>query len=142
MRQSRALFLIMACLCACPLRCWGADEEPKLDIQNLPGVGPLPTEPVSMSEDQLVSYFEGLKKGTPVELTLDKGKVVKGIFSSYDDYYGMVWLVPQGDQGILSQKGFKLSGIRGVKAWDKRESASLEQMGSSDYHLLKEMDDK
>jgi len=142
MRHSWTLFLLAVCLCACPVRFLRAEEEPRLDVQTLPGVGPLSTGPVTMNEDQLVSYFESQKKGTPLELTLDKGKVVKGIFSSYDDYYGMVWLVPQGDQGLLSQKGFKLSGIKGVNAWNRRDPASLEQMGSHDYYLLKEMDEK
>ena len=125
---------------ACSRLC--AQESPPLNVQSLPGVSLISTTTASMTEEQLVTYFEQLQRGAPVELTLDKGKTVKGIFSSYDDYYGMVWLVPQGNAGLLSQKGFRISGIKSVRSWNKNDPASLEQMGSNDYRLLKEMDNK
>jgi hypothetical protein len=83
----------------------------------------------SMSEDQLVSFFEGLKKGTPIQLTLTGGKIVKGLYGSYDDYYETVWIVPRGEPGVFAQKGMKISGIHYAAMWDRNAAAPSGEPG-------------
>ena len=120
-----------------------AESDQKQDTVNLPGIDPLPSQEAAMGQEQLENFFTHQKRGTPLQLTLDKGKVIKGLFSSYDDYYETVWLVPQGQQGVFTQKGYKLAGIRHVALWDKKGSSpkgnpSPEGLGSDDYYLMKE----
>jgi hypothetical protein len=103
---------------------------------------PPPASPL-MSRAQVEDYIDGLKRGTPVELTFDKGKVVKGVYRSYDDYYETVWLVPQGEPGVFSQKGYKISGIRSITLWDRKTPSpntpsSFQDMADDDYKLLNE----
>jgi hypothetical protein len=101
-----------------------------------------------MTPDQLEDFFMPMKKGTPIELTLEKGKIVHGLFSSYDDYYDTVWIVPQrSEQGIFREKSIKLTGIKHAALWDKKglkttpniasPDGSME-MPSDEYYLLKE----
>jgi hypothetical protein len=90
----------------------------------------------------LDDFFSGLKKGTPVEIVLDKGKTVKGLFSSFDNYYDTVWIVPRGEHGAFTQKSYKLAGIRGAKVLEKTADSNnlsaAEHPGDDDYYLLKE----
>jgi len=142
MRHPAITVALAALLLAVSAPAVSSEEGPRLDVEKLPGVGPLSTGSVTMSEDQLVSFFERQRKGTPLEITLQKGKVVRGLFSSYDDYYGTVWLVPRGDPGVFSQKGYRVSGIRSAAYWERGQSAAMEQepMGGSENSLLKEME--
>jgi hypothetical protein len=141
MRYSLSRFFLMsvviASLATASLLAAG---EQTIDLQELPGVGPISSNTLTMSNEQLEDFFEKQSKGTPIELTLDKGKVVDGVFSSYDDYYGTVWLTSHGGDGLLNQKGFRIAGIRNVALWDKEKPATMEQMGTSDYFLIKELD--
>jgi hypothetical protein len=97
-----------------------------------------------MTRDQLEAFFDQQKRGAPVELTLAKGKVVKGLYRSYDDYYETVWIVPQGEPGVFSQKGYKIAGIRKAVPWERKPVATgaaapvREEMGSDEYYLLNE----
>jgi hypothetical protein len=96
--------------------------------------------------EALEEFFQAQKKKAPLELTLENGKVVKGLFQSYDDYYETVWMVPQGEPGMFTNKGYKLSGIRQVAVWDKKASENLKapstgggaKPGKDDYYLLRE----
>ena len=120
-----------------------SQAEPGPEAASIPGVDPTPVREETMSQDKLVDFFEHLKKGTPVELTLDKGKTVKGLYSSYDDYYDSVWIVPKGEQGMFTEKSFKLSGIRHAALWDKKEASKKETTTFSsstpdDYILMKQ----
>ena len=76
-------------------------------------------------------------------MTLDRGKVVKGLFSSYDDYYESVWMVSQGEKGIFTEKSYKIAGIRYATLWNKEDPstkgpATLRQIAGDDYYLLKQ----
>ena len=139
---------IFACLVAAglifmanrlPLR---AQADPQQDVQSILGVDPTPVREEIMSQDKLLEFIEHLKKGTPLQLKLDKGKVVKGLFSSYDDYYESVWLVPQGEKGVFTEKSYKIAGIRSAALWIKETSSTngfstLQQIPDDEYYLLK-----
>ena len=141
MRPNRILFILTALLIGrVPTEGLLAAGDSSIDLQELPGVGPISSNTLTMSDEQLVSFFEQQKKGTPIEMTLDKGKVIDGVFSSYDDYYGMVWLVSRGGDSLMNQKGYRVSGIRHVALWKKEKPVTMEQMGSGDYYLIKELD--
>ena len=118
-----ALFLLLVlCFAFAPVPLFAAAAD-SADSGGVPGIDPLPSRQVSMTQDQLEAFFAGLKKGAPVQLTFDRGRVVKGVFSSYDDYYQTVWIVPrQGEKGFFNQKGYKLGGIQQAAPWDVRES--------------------
>ena len=100
-----------------------------------------------MTQDQVEDFFLHQKKGMPVQLTLDKGRVVRGLFSSYDDYYETIWIVPRdGEKGVFNQKGYKLAGVRHAAFWDVKTSAptgfatlssSASAATTEDYYLLK-----
>jgi hypothetical protein len=103
------------------------------------------TDSSGMTEDQVVQFLEPLKKGTPVELTLEKGKVVRGRFSHYDDYYESIWIIPQGPPGVFREKSYKVSGIRNITLWDKKDQAEskseppmMEDLNDDHYLLKKE----
>ncbi len=107
------------------------------------------TTAAAMGAEAVEQFVVPLKRGTPIELTLSKGKVLKGLFSSYDDYYETLWIVPQGERGVFNEKGIKLSGIYKVSLWDKKtapvnvpETFKQETFGSKDYQLLEEKDRK
>ena len=96
-----------------------------------------PVASASMTQDQVEDFFKQQKKGTPVQLELDKGKEVKGLFASYDDYYEMVWLVPKENQhSLLSQKGYKLSGIHAVKLWDAAQATNTSSDKNSEEGFI------
>lgn len=106
------------------------------------------------ASEEVEQFLAPLKRGTPVELTLSKGKVIRGLFSSYDDYYETVWIVPQGERGVFNEKGIKLSGISKAILWDRKatippastssatpnapNTIKEESFGSNDYELLKD----
>jgi hypothetical protein len=103
--------------------------------------------PRAMSQEQVESFISNLKKGAPVEITLAKGHQVKGVFSSYDDYYETVWLIPQGDPGMFKEKGLKISGIKSITAWErttanttlkKADPHAPPEVTNDDYYLLRE----
>jgi hypothetical protein len=97
----------------------------------------------TMERFDIEEFITGLKRGTPVQMTLDKGKVIKGVYRSYDDYYETIWIVPQGEPGIFSQKGYKISGVRKIELWDRKPtvpnaSATFQDMAEDGYQLLDE----
>ena len=110
---------------------------------DLPGIDPLPAPEAVMSREALEAFLTQQKKGTPLEIVLLKGKMIRGLFGSYDDYYETVWIVPRGERGVFTEKSYRLSGIKHAGAWDRKKeeapSASplLQEVGSSDYELLK-----
>src|SRR5207249_801112 len=59
----------------------------------------------SMKPSQLVRFFEAQKRGSPLRLTLRKGKVFVGKFASYDSVEERVWFdTPHG--GLLNSTSF------------------------------------
>ena len=143
MRICVAPLVVSIFLFAGPSRLLHAEADQKQDASSLPGIDPLPLQDEAMSQEKLDDFFEHQKKGAPLQLTLDRGKVVKGLFSSYDDYYETVWLVMPGERGLFKDKGYKVSGIRNVVPWAKEEasvkgSATFEQMSGDDYYLMKQ----
>jgi len=64
-----------------------------------------------MQGDDLAKFFEALKKGTPIRLTLKRGKVFVGKFSSYDSDNEKVWFDTP-SSGIFPATSFPLDTIR------------------------------
>lgn len=68
-----------------------------------------------MTQDQLIRFFGGIKKGTAVRLTLKTGKVFSGKYSSYDDLNETVWFdTPSGS--LLTTSSFGLRSIAYAEA--------------------------
>lgn len=64
-----------------------------------------------MRSSDLVRFFESQKKGAPLRLTLRKGRVFVGKFSSYDSIDEKVWFdTPSG--GMLRSTSFPVTSIR------------------------------
>jgi hypothetical protein len=95
-----------------------------------------------MDPDELTAFFLKQKKGTPVQLTLSKNKIANGLFSSFDEYYETVWLIPQGEKGVFQAKGYRLSGIHNAVLWDRKAEPGLthnvDEAGNHDYYLIKD----
>ncbi len=67
---------------------------------------------------ELIKFFETQKKGAPLRLTLKKGKVFVGKFSSYDPLDERVWFdTPSG--GMLNTTSYSVSNIRFVEPLDQ-----------------------
>jgi hypothetical protein len=63
-----------------------------------------------MTQEELIRFFNGLKKGTAVRLTLKTGTVFSGKYSSYDDLNETVWFdTPSGV--LLTTSSFGLRSI-------------------------------
>jgi hypothetical protein len=74
---------------------------------------PRPSEK-QMKESDLVQFFETLKRGAPLRLTLRKGRVFVGKFASYDSVEERVWFdTPRA--GMLSSTSFPLTSIRSAE---------------------------
>jgi hypothetical protein len=68
-----------------------------------------------MTEDELITFFEAQKKGTPVRLTLKGGKVFVGKYASYDSDNEIVWFdTPSGV--LLTTSSFGLRHIQSAQA--------------------------
>jgi hypothetical protein len=64
-----------------------------------------------MKRSELVQFFESQKRGSPLRLTLHKGKVFVGKFSSYDPNEERVWFdTPSG--GMLNSTSYSVDYIR------------------------------
>jgi hypothetical protein len=75
-----------------------------------------------MSQDELVRFFESQKKGTPVRLTLKKGKVFVGKFSSYDAINETVWFdTPSGVLLTTSSFGLRTIAFAEVISPDEKK---------------------
>jgi hypothetical protein len=77
---------------------------------------PQATQAVMKTSD-LSDYFDTMKKGTPLRVTLKKGKVFVGRFSSYDNIDEKVWFDTP-DAGLLRSTSFPLTSIRSAEAMD------------------------
>lgn len=67
-----------------------------------------------MKHSELVQFFEAQKKGDSLRLTLRKGKVFVGKFTSYDSVDERVWFVaPSG--GMLNTISFSVESIRAAE---------------------------
>ncbi len=67
---------------------------------------------------ELIHFFETQKKGAPLRLTLKKGKVFVGKFSSYDALEERVWFdTPSG--GMLNSTSFSVGNVRYVEPLDQ-----------------------
>jgi hypothetical protein len=67
-----------------------------------------------MKASQLRKFFEAQKKGSSMRLTLKKGKVFVGRFSSYDNIEERVWFNnPSG--GLLNSTSYSLESIRSAE---------------------------
>lgn len=63
-----------------------------------------------MPAEELIAFFESLKKGTPLRLTLRSGKVFVGKYSSYDPINEIVWFdTPSGV--VLTTTSFGLKHV-------------------------------
>jgi hypothetical protein len=68
-----------------------------------------------MTQDELAAFFEAQKKGTPIRLTLKKGKVFVGRYASYDSINETVWFdTPTGV--LLTTSSFGLRTIAYAEA--------------------------
>jgi len=64
-----------------------------------------------MKHSELIQFFESQKRGNPLRLTLHKGKVFVGKFSSYDPNEERVWFdTPSG--GVLNSTSYSVDYIR------------------------------
>jgi len=64
-----------------------------------------------MRHSELIQFFESQKKGSSLRLTLHKGKVFVGKFSSYDPNEERVWFdTPSG--GMLNSTSYSIDYIR------------------------------
>jgi hypothetical protein len=68
----------------------------------------------SMKESELVRFLEAQKKGTPLRITLKKGRVFVGRFSSWDPIDEKAWFDSPGG-GLLSSVGYPLTSIRSAE---------------------------
>ena len=80
-----------------------------------------------MTQGELIRFFDAQKKGTPVRLTLRKGKVFVGRYSSYDAINEIVWFdTPSGV--LLTTSSFGLKRIAHAEAvspeTDKKQAVS------------------
>jgi hypothetical protein len=67
---------------------------------------------------ELIQFFRTQKKGTPLRLTLKKGKVFVGKFSSYDTLEERAWFdTPSG--GMLNSTSYSISNIRYAEPLDQ-----------------------
>jgi hypothetical protein len=68
-----------------------------------------------MSQEELAKFFQAQKKGTPVRLTLKKGKVFVGRYASFDEINETVWFdTPSGV--LLTTSSFGLRTISFAEA--------------------------
>ena len=71
-----------------------------------------------MKRSELKRFFEAQKKGRSLRLTLTKGKVFVGRFSSYDENEERVWFnTPSG--GMLNTTSFSIENIRYAERLDQ-----------------------
>jgi hypothetical protein len=123
MKMNSVLLVFLTAVLGSPL-CAAKRGTP--ESAPVPGIEPLPFQEAMMSPDQLAAFFEPLKKGTPIQLILEKGKIVHGLYGSFDDYYDTIWIVPRGEPGVFKEKGYKLNGIKNAALWDKKKTPSSE----------------
>jgi hypothetical protein len=84
--------------------------------------------------EELETYFQGLKSGSTIRLDLENGTLVEGKFTTYDEYYGRIWVVPDASAGGLFQgRSVRLSSIRHVDAGPSAPTPSVQQVLEVDY---------
>ena len=66
----------------------------------------------------LAAFFETQKRGTPLSVTLKKGRVFVGKFTSYDPIEEVAWFDAKGDS-LLNSVSFPLRTIRSVQKIDR-----------------------
>lgn len=101
-----------------------SDSHPAVMLQE----SPLPNQPDAMRPEDLINLFEQQKKGSLLEVVLRDGSLIKGLFSSYDDFYGTLWLYPKGQGGFFKEKSYRIDSIKSARIIDKK---SLQKTPSS-----------
>jgi len=71
----------------------------------------------NMKQDDLVKILEPAKKGTPMRVTLKKGRVFVGKFSSYDNVEEKAWY--SDTASLFNTAGFPLRTIKSIELIDK-----------------------
>lgn len=77
---------------------------------------------IRMKEDDLVDFFKQQTKGTPLRVTLRRGRVFVGKFSQFDDIEEKVWF-DTASGGLTNATGFPLRTIQAAEKVDQIPAA-------------------
>jgi hypothetical protein len=84
---------------------------------------PLFSDSVVVAKQSIIQQVKALKRKTIIEVSLSDGRTLEGMFTTFDEYYQLVWMIPKGKKRFFRDASYRLRDIEAVRVISEPKTA-------------------